>query len=334
MSGSSLTSDRRFLSCDWGTSALRLRLVDARSGCVLGSSRGEQGVAATFAAWKAAGASPAERWGHFARVIAQHLARIVADTGVLAADVPLVISGMASSSMGLRELPYGGLPLACDGTALTAERIAASDHLAHPVILISGVRSADDVMRGEETQLIGACALGAAGDAAWLRRRHLVFPGTHSKHVEVRDACAVGFRTFMTGEFFDLLSTKSVLANSVTPGAELGTPENLAGFQAGVRAGAASSVLNAAFHVRTRALLQHAAATENYHYLSGLLIGAEVSALAAADAPITLVGAGPLLAAYTHAFRALEVRAPLGTLDADACLIAGQQAVAARLGYL
>lgn len=334
MSASSSLSDRRFLSCDWGTTALRLRLVDARSGRVLASSRGEQGIAATFAAWKTAGALPAERWGHFARVLAQHLARIVAETGGVPASVPLIISGMASSSMGLRELPYGGLPLACDGTALVTERIPALAHLAHPIILISGVRSADDVMRGEETQLVGACALGAAGDPAWLRHRHLVFPGTHSKHVEVRDARAVGFRTFMTGEFFDLLATKSVLANSVTPGTDFGTEENLAAFHAGVRAGAAGPVLNAAFHVRTRALLQHAAATENYHYLSGVLIGAEVRELTAADAPITLVGAGPLLAAYVHACRALAVRAPLATLDADACLLAGQQVVAARLGYL
>ena len=334
MSASGSSSARRFLSCDWGTSAFRLRLVECDSRRVLATSRGEQGIAATFAAWKASGAQPAGRWGHFSRVIAQHLARIAEETGAALAGLPLVISGMASSSIGMRELPYAGLPLAIDGSGLSVERVAARENFPHPIVIISGVRSSDDVMRGEETQLVGACALGVAQPTAPEHSRVFVFPGTHSKHVEVRGAHAVAFRTYMTGEFFDLLSAKSVLANSVTPGAELGTPENLAGFTAGVRAGAAGNVLNVAFHVRTRALLENATATENYHYLSGVLIGAELRELAAADATLTLVGAGPLLSAYQHAFHALGARSPLASLDADDCLIAGQLTIAARLGLL
>jgi 2-dehydro-3-deoxygalactonokinase len=327
-------STRRFLSCDWGTSAFRLRLVEGASRRVLAASRGEQSIAATFAAWKTAGGQPEDRWSYFSRIVAQHIARIAGETGGTLAGLPLVISGMASSSMGMCELPYARLPLAIDGSGLAVEHVAAREDFSHAVVIISGVRSTDDVMRGEETQLIGACALGAAQPAAPERPRVFVFPGTHSKHVDVRGAHAVAFLTYMTGEFFELLSAKSVLANSVTPGTDLGTPENLAGFAAGVRAGAAGNVLNAAFHVRTRALLEQAAATANYHYLSGVLIGAELRELAAADAPITLVGAGTLLAAYEHAFQVLGARAPLASLDADDCLIAGQLTVATRLGLL
>jgi 2-keto-3-deoxy-galactonokinase len=50
-------------------------------------------------------------------------------------------------------------------------------------------------MRGEETQLIGAIALGAETRTAPAAPRVLVFPGTHSKHVEVRGIHAVAFRT-------------------------------------------------------------------------------------------------------------------------------------------
>ncbi len=325
---------RRFLSCDWGTSAFRLRLVEEETRRILAASRGEQGIAATFAAWKAAGGKPEDRWSHFSRVIEHHLARMADETAASLADIPLVISGMASSSIGMRELPYGDLPLAIDGSGLAVERVAAREDFPHPVVLISGVRSRDDVMRGEETQFIGACALGAAHDAAPERSRWFVFPGTHSKHVEVRGAHAVGFRTYMTGEFFDLLSGKSVLANSVAAGSDLRRPENLTGFATGVRAGAAGNLLHAAFRVRTRALLENATATENYHYLSGLLIGAELRDLAAPDAPITLVGAGPLLAACQHALHVLGTRAPLAALDADDCLIAGQLTIATRLGLL
>ena len=334
MNAPASASARRFLSCDWGTSVFRLRLVEGESRRVIAASRGEQGIAATFAAWKTAGGKSEDRWSYFSRILAHHLARISEETGAALAGLPLVISGMASSSMGMRELPYARLPLAIDGSGLSVERVAAREDFAHPVVIISGVRSSDDVIRGEETQLIGACTLGAAQPAAPEGIRVFIFPGTHSKHVEVRDAHAVAFRTYMTGEFFELLSAKSVLANSVKPGAELGTPENLAGFAAGVQAGAAGNVLNAAFHVRSRALLENSAATENYHFLSGVLIGAELRELAAADATLTLVGAGPLLAAYQHAFHVLGSRAPLPALDADDCLIAGQLTIATRLGLL
>ena len=334
MSAPASVSAPRFLSCDWGTSSFRMRLVEVATRRVIAESRGDQGVAATFAAWQAAGAQPAERWGHFSRVIALHLARTADETGAALAGLPLVISGMASSSIGLRELPYRALPLAIDGSALSVERVAARDDFPHALILVSGVRSHDDVMRGEETQLIGACAIDPADHAAGARTRVFVFPGTHSKHVEVRGAHAVAFQTYMTGEFFALLSRHSVLANSVTSCSHLGGPENLANFDDGVRAGAADNLLHAVFRVRTRALLEKAPPTENYHYLSGLLIGAELRELAALDADVTLVGADPLRAAYQRAFDVLGARSPLAVQDVDDCLIAGQLMIATRFGLL
>ncbi len=334
MSILSSTTGRRFLSCDWGTSAFRLRLVEVATRRVMAERRGEQGIATTFAAWKSDGGKPADRWNHFSRIVEDHLARMAEETGASLAEIPLVISGMASSSMGMRELPYLALPLAIDGSALSVERAAARAEFPHELALVSGVRSHDDVMRGEETQLIGACALGVADHLAAARTRVFLFPGTHSKHVEVRGAHAVAFRTYMTGEFFELLATKSVLAHSVAVGADLRGAENLTGFTEGVRDGASGNLLHAAFRVRTRALLGKAAAPENYHYLSGLLIGAELRELPAQDEPITLVGSGPLLAAYQHAFRLLEFRSPVAALDADECLVAGQLTVATRLGLL
>ena len=65
-----------FLSCDWGTSVLRLRLVDGPTRRVLAVSRGDQGIAATFAAWQAAGARPEARGSFFSRILAEHLTRI------------------------------------------------------------------------------------------------------------------------------------------------------------------------------------------------------------------------------------------------------------------
>ena len=164
MSESASPSARRFLSCEWGTSTFRLRLLDGEINRIVALSRGEQGIAATFAAWRAAGGNPEDRWSHFSGVLEQHLARVARECGYALTGLPLVISGMASSSMGLRELPYARLPLATDGSDLSIEHIPARTDLPHPAVIISGVRGDDDLMRGEETQLIGACALG--GDEA------------------------------------------------------------------------------------------------------------------------------------------------------------------------
>ena len=105
-------------------------------------------------------------------------------------------------------------------------------------------------------------------------------------------------------------------------------------FDHGVSAGAEDNLLHAAFQVRTRALLENSAPTANYHYLSGLLIGAELRELAAQDVAVTLVGADPLRAAYQRAFHVLGARSPLAVHDADDCLVAGQLMIATRLGLL
>src|SRR5450432_1404958 len=123
---------------------------------------------------------------------------------------------MASSTLGMVELPYKELPFLADGSDLRVETIYANGLFHHDVLLISGARTGDDVMRGEETQLVG-CALGA-GYATQAGEQVFIFPGTHSKHVVVREGRVIAFKTYMTGEFFELLSKKSILAGDVEAG--------------------------------------------------------------------------------------------------------------------
>ena len=223
--------------------------------------------------------------------------------------------------------------MATDDSDLTVERLPARDDFPCPIALISGVRTLDDVMRGEETQLIGSCALEASSRSGSEVRRWVVLPGTHSKHVTVSGARAVSFRTYMTGEVFALLSRQSVLAHSLAGGSAPGD-DDPDSFAAGVRAGAAGNLLHAAFRVRTRALLEDVGPAANYHYLSGLLIGAELRDLAGEEVAVTLVASGPLGKAYQRALQVLGVRSPVTVQDADDCLIAGQVTIATRLGLL
>jgi 2-dehydro-3-deoxygalactonokinase len=111
----------------------------------------------------------------------------------------------------MMELPYGSLPFATDGRGVLTHLEPANADLPHDVLLISGIRSADDVMRGEETQLIG-CIQGNANAAT---EGTFIFPGTHSKHIQVKNGEVSGFQTFMTGELFDLLRRHSILKDAV-----------------------------------------------------------------------------------------------------------------------
>jgi 2-dehydro-3-deoxygalactonokinase len=291
----------KFLSCDWGTSSFRLRLVQSPDLLTLASERATHGIAATWQLWQQAGQGPAQRWRFYLDQIKPAIRAIEAQTGPLPADVPLIISGMASSSIGMKELPYGELPFAINGRNVLSYRQAANEDINRDVLLISGVRSDSDVMRGEETQLIGCIADNSDAAAAGI----FIFPGTHSKHIQVKDGQALNFQTFMTGELFELLRRHSILKDAVA-GEEDASPSGLNdSFHEGVRAGAKENLLHAAFTVRTNQLFGRYSGAANRDYLSGLLIGSELQTLAHTNEQIYLCGGAHLEERYAAALEVL-----------------------------
>src|SRR5439155_22401473 len=67
---------------------------------------------------------------------------------------------------------------------------------------------AEDVMRGEETQLLGLGTLWPGFSGV------VCLPGTHSKWVQLTGRRVERFATAMTGELFEVLRTHSVLRHS------------------------------------------------------------------------------------------------------------------------
>lgn len=290
------------ISCDWGTSSCRVRLIDAAGG-VLSSFEGGSGIAAVFADWQQSGLATSARVGFYQAVLQAAISRL----GVDLRGVPVVLSGMASSSIGMMELPYHPLPFLVSGEDLRPFELPASAAFPHTLLLVPGVRSSDDVMRGEETQLIGCgVSLGLC-----------IFPGTHSKHIVVDVGYAVAFSTFMTGEFFGLLSRQSILSASVAVGD--GSDE---AFLAGVDAAGDSGLLHSAFSVRTNQLFGKFSASDNYQYLSGLLIGEELKGLA--HQPVVLVAVPPLREAYALALQRLGFM-EVSEIDADKAVVDGHR---------
>ncbi|MEO6630866.1 MAG: 2-dehydro-3-deoxygalactonokinase, partial [Mucilaginibacter sp.] len=162
-----------FLSCDWGTSTFRLTLVDTANGEIIAAEYSDQGIADTFARWKT---TESAREAFYLDVLNQHILSLEKKVNLKLDTVPVIISGMASSSIGMMELSYSELPFDLSGSNLTVRHLPETANFNHKTTLISGVRSANDVMRGEETQLIGCVDL----TQTVINDETFVFPGTHS----------------------------------------------------------------------------------------------------------------------------------------------------------
>jgi len=315
-----------FISCDWGNSTFRLRLVDADTQSVLSEVTTDQGIAETDRRWKQEGHDERNRFSFYRSFIESELAGLEKQITVSLLNLPLIISGMASSSIGMVELPYKELPLAIDGSDLEVKKITATDDFAHDIIMISGARTANDVMRGEETQLIGC---GFSSD-----EEHIyIFPGTHSKHVTVKHQRVTDFKTYMTGEFFQLLSNGSILSQSVQVSRHLLVGDNLQSFEKGVAQSNQNNLLHNAFLVRTNYLLLNLSKEDNYFYLSGLLIGTELKELVGSEVPLTVVGSESMIKYYVAALEKLG-RSNIQTIDADVALVKGHCNVYRQLQHL
>lgn len=308
----------RFLSCDWGTTSFRLALVSYPDYHIIAEETSKQGIARTYDDWKKAGTVESKRLSFYVDVIRDHLSKMKKKINYSIEGLPLLISGMASSSIGMVELPYRQFPFSTDGSDLEVKTIRTGIDLDHPILIISGACTEEDVMRGEETQLVG-CSLSLT-DAEQL----FIHPGTHSKHVVVRNGKAISFKTYMTGELFSLLSSHSILAVSVEPGHEL----NAQIFERGVKASLAGNLLHNIFLVRTNHLFKKLSKIENFFYLSGLLIGSELKDLVGRDVgKITLSGNETLMALYRKAFRVLGIdtgSAAIDIIDAEEATFKGQ----------
>jgi 2-dehydro-3-deoxygalactonokinase len=304
-----------FISCDWGTSSFRLRLVDGANHSVIAAVTSTQGIAEVHRQWQQQAHLEAERLLFYQSVIADQLKQLQKQVTYPVKDIPVIVSGMASSNIGMVELPYTALPFAVDGNDLNYQRIGASEKFPHEMIIISGARTNNDVMRGEEIQLIG-CNIQK-------QEEHLyIFPGTHSKHVTVIHKKAVDFKTYMTGEFFQLLSQHSILSKSIQEDSRLSNDDAVKGFEAGVMQSIHDNLLHAAFLTRTNHLFNYCSPEANYHYLSGLLIGTELKELMKRSIPVTVVANAGMRKYYTTALHQLG-NIPFDTIDVDVALVQG-----------
>jgi 2-dehydro-3-deoxygalactonokinase len=260
------------IAIDWGTSSFRAYRLSA-SGAILEIRSAARGLLTVTD-------------GEFSRVLDEEIADWREDT-------PIVMCGMIGSRQGWLEVPYVACP--ADARKLTTS-IKSVDWRGKLVHIVPGLSCMDhsgvpDVMRGEETQLLGA--MEELGDGVhWV-----CLPGTHSKWVRIKDRRIEQFSTFMTGELFAVLRDHSILGRMMN-----GDARDDAAFIAGVkRSGDSGGLLHHLFGVRAQGLLGKLFNESSASYLSGLLIGHELRSVSEKTSQVNLLGATHLVAAYSTA---------------------------------
>lgn len=279
-----VSATARLIALDWGSTRLRAFLL-GRDGQVLAQRQS----------------------GHGASTLSGEAAFAQAFRSVVAGwpDLPVLACGMVGSQHGWREAPYAPCP--ADAAALARHALQLGDHFW----IVPGLMSDDgqpDVMRGEETQIVGALAQCPE----LVERSCLVLPGTHAKWARIQGGQVTAFATHMTGELYALLRQHSVLSR-LMPADDSPAPSREA-FLAGVDAAREGGALaHRLFAVRTLGLFERLAPEQLPDYLSGLLIGHEMAHELAARAPgpLALIGDPLLCQRYALALGRFGVTAPL-----------------------
>lgn len=277
-----------WIAVDWGTT--RLRAYAMQGGEQIDQRTSDDGMAALSG-----------------KDFSQALERLIAPWR--ADKQPVIASGMVGARGGWQEADY--IPVPCDLSDLAAHVVSPEPN----IWIVPGLsqNSPADVMRGEETQLLGLARMhpGFSGSVC--------LPGTHSKWVTLEGTTVTGFSTAMTGEMFDLLSNRSILRLTI------GDQDCEKGFARGVEMAldAPAMLIAHLFSLRAEALLSGGDENERRGRLSGLLIGAEVANFAKGET--MLVGASELC---THYARAIEIAGFTSQqLEAKTATIAGLSAI-------
>lgn len=276
----------RFLAVDWGTTNRRAYVID--KGEVVVTERDDMGVLSV---------PPGGFSAEVAALRERH------------ASLPMLLAGMVGSNRGWQDAGYVAVPATIE--ELAARLVYPIEHVA----IVPGVcrdrNGRQDIMRGEEVQLLGAIAAGLAPRDALLCQ-----PGTHAKWAVMSGGVLADFTTTMTGEMFALLKRHALIGSEMA-----GTVEANEEFVKGVEASADPGLLAALFAVRAAAVLGKRPPGTAAAYVSGLLIGADCRTRLVPGESVYLLADGLLAKLYSAAISIVGGTAIV--IDSHASFVAG-----------
>ncbi|MFC1456559.1 2-dehydro-3-deoxygalactonokinase [Microvirga arabica] len=288
----------RFIVADWGTTRFRGYLIENET--VLDQVSSDEGVSAL------------QKGQHRDVFLRQCGHWLQAEP-----DAPVLLVGMVGSREGWVEAPYATCPA---GPAEIARALVpvdlGNDRKGHiiPGLFCEPAPGAADVMRGEETLVMGAGVEDGLICSA----------GTHPKWILMKNGRIERFATYMTGEMYALLREHSMIGRPATQ------PEDPKGFDLGLDAAernageARVGLLHLLFSARASVVSNRMHSSLLAPYLSGLLTGDEINgALAQFGRPdsVTILAAPERAELYVHALKRHGIRAEIR--DTQQALIAG-----------
>ena len=277
------------IAIDWGTTSFRAYRLD-QAGRIVDSRSAPAGILSV-------------ENGKFSDVLEQH-----AGDWIAAGETPVAMSGMIGSRQGWLEVPYAACPAGLDEIAAGMRKVSweRGEAWVAPGITCRDEAGVPDVIRGEETQILGSLDQLGAG------RHTICLPGTHSKWVEVENGKITQFSTYMTGEAFAVFKGHSILGRMMQD-----SVTDRDAFADGVRRSAdAGGMLHHLFGVRSRGLFGELPDAASASYLSGLLIGHEIHAARSAGRIVHLLCTPQLAEIYRQALDAVGMQS--STLDSNA----------------
>ncbi len=285
-----------FVAVDWGSTRLRLRLLEDAG----------EGPAAEVERPEGIGAVPRERQ---ADVFLNALDALLAGAGRASARTwagEVWFSGMVTSTLGWMPTPYVRAPAGA-GDIVANRRIEGDGLLV--LHFLPGVRTEDDILRGEEVEAIGI--FGREGAAPPGGRAILVLPGTHSKWIRWEDGRIAGFITAPTGDVHAAIHRAALVGRTLPPEPATVTGELLDAFDRGADLARRDGPLASIFKARSLAVLEDLPPAAASALLSGALIAGEALERTKGDAPAPIVvGGAPALAAlYLRALARLGIAA-------------------------
>ena len=282
-----MTSPKRaaMIGVDWGTTSFRANLLSPE-GKILDKIFSSEGILASHTSFE------------------DTLEHAVSHWLEESPNIPILASGMITSHNGWIQTPYQQTPSSVSDFSNSLLRHKTKSNMA--IYFIAGLSHENelgrpDIMRGEESQIIGAVAAELPLPS---EKRVYLLPGTHSKWAETSGEQITGFTTFMPGEFYALAIKHSILG-TLTKNTSTSISD---GFMKGVKARMNSkhSILHLLFMSRTLAIFEKIQENEISDYISGLFICEEVlsakrNGVIEQSKTVRIIGRNELVDRYTLA---------------------------------
>jgi 2-dehydro-3-deoxygalactonokinase len=299
------------IGLDWGTSSVRAYAFSA-TGEILASVADPSDQAMGVQTFKLRlGREPTS--DDFAAALKMLLNGLAAKLSPKAATlnllIPILASGMIGSKQGLKDAGYAACPT---NPSVLANLLVGANCGPYLMRLVPGLRlpkaanGLPDFMRGEETQVLGQLV---GGEAEGL----FVLPGSHSKWVDVREGSITKFETHFSGELFAVLKEHSILGRLFEPASQAKSRSGgQEAFERGLQIASEhpQNLLQHLFSTRALGLDEQLSEAGGEHFLSGLLIGHEISSALTSrpgTSEVTLIGSTELCERYALALQCFNI---------------------------